>query len=284
MAKTTTSFAGKLALVTGGSSGIGLAMARLLAAEGARVWILARRHERLRRALNSLASVNGNQPGMLAADVSDWHQVEAAVQHVTEAAGVPDLLINCAGVTFPGYLQGIQLEVFRHMMDVNYFGTLYMVRAVVPGMVERGSGHIVNISSSGGFVTGPGYVAYSPTKYAVRGFSDALRAELKPLGLQVSLVFPPDTDTRQLAFEKRLKSPELQYVSDHASIGPFKLGKLSPHEVAKAIIRDIKRGKYIILPGTGNYAMYHLIRYLGNLVYPMTDDQWAEARRKTGKQ
>jgi 3-dehydrosphinganine reductase len=278
------SFNGRLVLITGGSSGIGLALARLLAKEGASVWILARRHYRLQRALGSLASVNGNKHGMLAADVSHWDQVEAAVESLAQEAGVPDLLINSAGVTFPGYLQGIQLEVYRHMMDINYFGTLHMVRALVPGMLERGSGHIVNISSSGGFVTGPGYAAYSPTKYAVRGFSDALRAELKPHGLGVSLVFPPDTSTHQLAYEQRLKSAELQYVSDHASIGPFKLGKLSAQEVAKATLRGLRRGDYVILPGTGNYVMYHLIRLLGNLVYPMVDDQWAEARRKTGKQ
>ena len=282
MAAAKASFEGKLALITGGSSGIGLALARQLAGEGASVWILARRKERLERALNTLRSVNGSKPGMLAADVSDWQHVQAAVQRMQDEVGVPDLLINSAGVTFPGYVQEIQLEVFHHMMEINYFGTLHLVRALLPGMLERGSGHIVNISSAGGFVSGPGYSAYSPTKYAVRGFSDALRAELKPRGLQVSLVFPPDTATHQLAYERRLKDPELRYVSDHASIGPFKLGMLSPEEVARTILRGMHRGSYIILPGRGNYAMYHLIRLLGNLVYPMTDDQWAEARRKTG--
>jgi 3-dehydrosphinganine reductase len=278
------SFDDRLVLITGGSSGIGLALAQQFAQEGAKVWMLARRREALEIALQTLPAVGDRKHGILAADVAHWDQVQAAVQRLEEEAGAPDLLINSAGMTFPGYFQEIQPQVFHHLMEINYFGTLHMVRAVLPGMLERGSGHIINICSAGGFVTGPGYAAYSPTKYAVRGFSDALRAELKPRGLRVSLVFPPDTATHQLAYEKRLKSPALQYLSDHASIGPFRLGLLSAEEVARTTIRGVKRGSYIILPGTGNYVLYHLIRLLGNLVYPMVDDQWAEARRKTGRE
>ena len=278
------SFDDRLVLITGGSSGIGLALAQQFAQEGAKVWMLARRREALEIALQTLPAVGDRKHGILAADVAHWDQVQAAVQRLEEEAGAPDLLINSAGMTFPGYFQEIQPQVFHHLMEINYFGTLHMVRAVLPGMLERGSGHIINICSAGGFVTGPGYAAYSPTKYAVRCFSDALRAELKPRGLRVSLVFPPDTATHQLAYEKRLKSPALQYLSDHASIGPFRLGLLSAEEVARTTIRGVKRGSYIILPGTGNYVLYHLIRLLGNLVYPMVDDQWAEARRKTGRE
>jgi 3-dehydrosphinganine reductase len=268
----------RIALVTGGSSGIGLALARLLAQQGSHVWLLARRHMALEAAQAEIQAVSGQRCGIISADVSDWEQVLAAVEHVTREAGLPDLLINSAGVTHPGYVQEIPLEVFHEIMDINYFGTLHMVKALVPGMLERGSGHIVNISSAGGFLTGPGYGAYSPSKYAVRGFSDVLRAELKPHGLRVSLVFPPDTDTPQLAYEKSLKTPELQYVSDNARIGPFYWGLLSAEEVARAILHGVQRGSYIILPGTGNKVMYHAVRLLGNLVYPMTDDQWAQAR------
>jgi 3-dehydrosphinganine reductase len=274
-------FRGRLALITGGSSGIGLALAQLLAREGAGVWLMARRQAALQSAVKTLPVMHGQKHGTVAADVARWDQVQAAVQRVKDEAGAPDLLINSAGMTFPGYFQQIQLQVFHHLMEINYFGTLHMMRAVLPGMLERGSGHIVNISSAGGFVTGPGYAAYSPTKYAVRGLSDSLRAELKPTGVRVSLVFPPDTVTHQLAYEKRLKSPQLQYLSDHASLGPLKLGLLSADEVARTILRGVKRGSYVILPGTGNYVLYHLIRLLGNLLYPIVDDQWAEARRKT---
>ncbi len=273
---------GRIALVTGGSSGIGLAAARLLAQQGSRVWLLARRQEVLEEAQAKIQAVSGQRCGIISADVSDWEQAQAAVEQVTREAGLPDLLINSAGVAYPGYVQEIPLKIFHEMMDVNYFGTLHMVRALLPGMLKRGRGYIVNISSAGGFMTGPGYGAYSPSKYAVRALSDVLRAELKPHGLHVSLVFPPDTDTPQLAYEKSLKTPELLYVSDNARLGPIRWGLISAEEVARAILRGVQRGSYIILPGTGNKVMYHAIRLLGNLVYPLTDDQWAQAQKQAG--
>jgi 3-dehydrosphinganine reductase len=283
MATAQNPYQGRLALVTGGSSGIGLALAHLLAREGANVWILARREQTLRSALQTLFSFNGQKHGVICADVSDWGEVQISLERLQREVGTPDLLINSAGVTYPGYVNDIPLDIYREMMEINYFGTLHMVKALLPAMLERRSGHIVNISSAAAYVTGPGYAAYSPSKYAVRGFSDVLRAEVKPHGLQVSLVFPPDTDTPQLAFEKEHKTPELQQLSDDAGLGPIHFGALSADQVAGDIIDGVRRRKYIILPGRGNVVMYHLTRLLGNVVYPLTDDQWAVARRKNGK-
>ncbi len=273
-------YSGRLVLITGGSSGIGLALAHQLAREGANVWILARRKDRLESAFKSLFSVSGQKHGMLAADVSDWKQVQSAMERFQREVGVPDLLINCAGVAHPGYVQEIPLDIYRQMMDIDYFGTVHVVKALLPGMLQRGSGHIVNICSAVGFVTGPGYAAYSPAKYAVRGFSDVLRAEVKPLGVRVSLVFPPDTDTPQLAYERQLKTPELQQFSDDGGLGPIKFGLFSAEEVAKTILHGVQRGSYIILPGTANRVFYRLVGLLGDLVYPIVDDQWSQARRK----
>lgn len=283
MATAKSSFEGKLALITGGSSGIGLALARLLSAEGARVWILARRKELLESAAKSLASANGSKPGMLPADVSDWPQVEAAVKRLESEVGVPDLVINSAGVTEPGYVHELPVETFREIMEINYMGTVLVTKAVLPGMLERGSGDIVNISSAGGYVTGPGYGAYSPSKFAVRGFSDALRAEVKPRGLRVFLVYPPNTDTPQRAYEVSRQSPEIHYVDEHAGIGPILLGTLPAPQVAADILKGVRRGTYVILPGTGNRILYHFVRLLGGMVYSITDDEWATARRKTNR-
>lgn len=277
------SFQGQLVLITGGSSGIGLALARLLAREGARVWILARRREALESAFNSLPAVAGLKHGFVAADVSDWNQVQAAARQMMDQAGVPDLLINSAGVAHPGYLMEVPLEAFHELMDINYFGTVHVLRAFVPAMVERHSGHIVNISSAGGFFTGPAYGAYSPSKYAVRALTDVLRVELKPLGIHVSVVFPPDTDTPQLAYEKSFQPVEVQRLYSDSGIGPFRFGTETAESVAAVILRDIKRGRYVILPGTGNRMMYHLTRLLGNYAYDMLDDEWKKARQKTGK-
>src|SRR5512135_1964367 len=135
MAAKASKFAGQLVLITGGSSGIGLALARQLAGEGARVWILARHPDAMESAVKSLASVNGNKPGMLAADVTDWKLVQGAVKRLTDEAGVPDILVNCAGASHPGYIQETSLETYREMMDLNYYGTVHMVQALLPGML-----------------------------------------------------------------------------------------------------------------------------------------------------
>jgi 3-dehydrosphinganine reductase len=174
MADFNNSFQGRLALITGGSSGLGLALANQLAAQGANVWLIARRKDVLERAYKGLPAATGQHHGMISADVTDRAQVQSAVAEVIREAGLPDLLINCAGTAHPGYVQELPLEVFHEMMDLDYFGTVNMVKALLPGMLERGSGHIVNISSAAGFLAPFGYSAYGPAKYAVRGFSDIL--------------------------------------------------------------------------------------------------------------
>lgn len=276
-------FSGRLALITGGSSGIGLALARRLAWEGADVWLLARHRDALQSSLESLPTRPESRHGLLEADVSNWEQVQYVVERFLHEAGIPDLLINSAGWVAPGYAVELVLDQYRQMMDVNYFGTVHMVKACLPSMLQRGSGHIVNIASAAAFVTGPGYAAYSPSKYAVRAFSDVLRAEMKPHGLKVSVVFPPDTDTPQLAYEKSHKAAELLQFQEEAGIGPFLFGVMSADDVAADILKGICQDRYIILPGTGNAVLYRLVGHLGKLVYSMVDDQWAGVRRRHAK-
>jgi 3-dehydrosphinganine reductase len=267
----------KVALVTGGSSGIGLAIARLLAKEGAHVWLIARRQDVLDSALAEVEAARlsaARRCGAVAADVSDPGQVVAAVEHITQAASLPDLVVNSAGVTQPGYVQELGLDVFRQMMDINYFGTVYVTKAVLPGMLKRGSGHIINISSGAGFVGVFGYSAYGASKYAVRGFSDVIRAELKPLGIRVSIVFPPDTDTPQLAYEAPYRPPETKALASNAKV-------MSSEAVAKTVLQQAARGRYVIIPGVETKLFYWLIGHSGNAVYPVMD--WLIARaRKNG--
>ncbi len=275
MAPRKTHFEGQLVLVTGGSSGIGLALARQLSSAGARVWLLARRQEGLERAIHSLASVNGNKPGMLSADVTDAKQAEAAVKRLTDQAGLPDILVNCAGASHPGYVQETTLDTYRQMMDLNYFGTVHMVQAVLPGMLQRGSGYIVNFSSMAGFLAPFGYAAYVPSKYAVRGYSDSLRLELKPLGIDVSIVFPPDTNTPGMENENKTKPYE--------TLEAFSSTLAAPETVAKAVVRGMKRRQYVILPGTEASLTYRLTYLMGNGIYPIFDMLLAQARRKKSK-
>ncbi len=220
---------GKIALVTGGSSGIGKAIACGLAKRGMHVWLVAQRKDLLASALEEVESHKQSQSqliGTVSADVSDLDQVRMAVIQVSEKSGPPDLLVNSAGVAHPGYFQELDMNIFRWMMEVNYFGTVYMTKEVIPVMLRRGSGYIVNISSMAGFVGTFGYTAYGASKFAVSGFSDVLRAEMKIHGIGVSIIFPPDTKTAQLEYETRFKPRETIALAGNTKV-------ISPDEVAR---------------------------------------------------
>jgi 3-dehydrosphinganine reductase len=255
------------AIVTGGSSGIGLAVARKFVQEGANVVLLARREELLKSAEATITAdkVDPNQKVVwFSVDVREHEAVEKTVEQIEKQFGTPDYLINSAGVAQSGYFKELDLDIFRWMMEVNYFGTVYVTHAIVPGMVKRKSGHIVNISSIAGFLGVFGYTAYSGSKYAVRGLTDILRAEMKPLGIRVSIVFPPDTQTPQLEYDNSTKPAETKAITDTGSI-------LSAEEVAQSIVNGILNNKYIILPGFEGKLLYWASGWLGSGVYPIMD-------------
>ncbi len=272
-------FSEKVVLITGGSSGIGLALARQLAAQGARVGIVGRSQEKLDAALAELASMDGNSPDRflaIAADVADAAQAVHAVQKITASLGLPDLVINSAGVVRPGYIDQLSLEHLHESMDINYFGTVHIVKAVTPGMLARGSGTIVNISSGLGLVAFIGYSAYCATKFALRGFTDAIRAELKPHGIDVSIVFPPDTDTPGLQEELRVSPPEYRAVAGSFSLQPA-------DKVAAEILKGVRRRRYLIFPSADMRLIYWLTNTLGGGLYPLVDWLVSYAYRKTGR-
>lgn len=254
---------GKTALITGGSSGIGLATARLLASRGVRCALLARDPDRLAAAVGTLNT--DHRPHLAEpVDVSDAQAVAQAVSRLQAETGAPDILVNCAGAAYPGYVQDLDLEIYRQMMEVNYFGVVHVTKAVLPGMLARGSGHIVNVASVAAFINVFGYSAYGASKFALRGFSDALRHEMKPHGIRVSIVYPPDTDTPQLAYENRIKPPELKLLLPE-------LGVLKPEQVAQSIVNGIQRGQQVILPDFGTRLIFALNNLAGTKAYPVLD-------------
>lgn len=233
------------AIITGGSSGIGKATAIMLAREGAHVSIIARHQDRLKIAkaeIEAERAYSEQRIIWLSADVADRTQIEQAIATAIEEVGTPDLLITSAGIAHPGYFHQLSLQVFEETMAINYFGTLYAIEAVLPLMMQKQQGHIAIVSSGAGLIGIYGYTPYSPTKFALRGLAESLRGELKYLGIHISIVYPPDTDTPQLAAENLTKPAETKLITGTAKTW-------SAEGVAKVILRGIKRKEFAITPG-----------------------------------
>lgn len=240
-------------VITGGSSGIGEALAHAAAGRGANLTLIARGAERLDAVAASVAS--GRSGGTAAVEVSGRGcdvTDPAAVRSTFEAAaaerGPVDVLVCSAGITRPGRFLEADDDVFRSMMDVDYFGTLWAVRAAVPSMVARGRGSIVGVASAAALVGVYGYSAYGAAKFAVRGLFESLRTELAPHGVHVGCAFPPDVDTPMLAEEEQWKPAETKAIA--GTIAP-----LPAERVATAILDGIDHRRAEIYADAPTHAL-----------------------------
>jgi NADP-dependent 3-hydroxy acid dehydrogenase YdfG len=216
---------GKVAAITGASSGIGEATALALAAEGASVAIGARRLDRL----EALAERIDGKALPIEVDVADEDSANAFISKAHSELGGLDILVNNAGVMLLGPVEGAPTDQWRTMVNVNLLGLLYCTHAALPLMREAGSGHIVNISSVAGRSANAGSAVYNLTKFGVGAFSEALRQEVSPLGIRTTIIEPGFVDT------------ELQGHNEHPAVreGIEKMRESLP-EVLQA--EDIARG------------------------------------------
>jgi NAD(P)-dependent dehydrogenase (short-subunit alcohol dehydrogenase family) len=181
-------FAGRVVVITGGSRGLGLVLARRLAAEGARLCLLARNEDELARAAAQFPP--GSDVMTLRCDVRRRADVRAAIDSILDRWSVVDVLINNAGVIQVGPLEHMTTGDFENAMATHFWGPLHLMFEIVPAMRRRGFGRIVNISSIGGRVAVPHLAPYCASKFALAGLSDAVRTELDPYGIRVTTVVP----------------------------------------------------------------------------------------------
>jgi 3-dehydrosphinganine reductase len=174
-------------------------------------------------------------------DVTAGPAVDPVLQEAVAHFGPPDVLLNCAGSARPGYFEGIDAARFSATLALNLQGTWDVVQALLPHMKASG-GVIINTASLAGLIGVFGYTDYSAAKFAVIGFSEALRAEVKRYGVRVFVLCPPDTDTPGLLEENREKPPETRAISATASL-------LTPEAVVEALLKGIEGRRMLIVPG-----------------------------------
>lgn len=180
---------GKVVVITGASSGLGEATARLLASQGAIVVLGARRVDRI-QALAEALTAEGAQALALATDVTKSDQVKALVDAAVQAYGRVDVIVNNAGLMPHSPLERLKIEDWDRMIDVNIKGVLYGIAAVLPHMQRQKDGHIINVSSVAGHKVRPGSAVYAATKHAVLALSEGLRQEVKPYNIRTTVVSP----------------------------------------------------------------------------------------------
>ena len=256
-------FKGKRTVITGGSSGIGKAAAILVAQAGGHMCICARDQVRLDAALTEIrshASSSDQKITGIFLDVADRARVKAAASDIINQLGGIDILINSAGIAWPGYIQDIPDSVWDSMMQVDYMGTVNVVRAFLPYFIAQKHGNIANISSVVGYMGVFGYGAYGPAKFAVTGFSECLRQELLPHNVFISVLFPPDTDTPQFHEENKIKPEETKVLGGNIKVLPAS-------KVARELLRGIAGRRFTILPGAMNKVTYFLNRHFPWLVW-----------------
>ena len=241
-------FDGASVLITGGSRGLGLALARRFAREGARLTLLARDGDELERARKELAGT-GADVIVYECDVGDPDQVDSAVRFVCEKRGRIDVLVNNAGIIQVGPVENMTLADFQEALDVHTWGPLRLMRAVIPQMKAQGEGRIVNISSIGGLVAVPHLLPYVVSKFALTGLSDGMRSELSKDNIQVTTVCPGLMRTGSHV-NALFKGKHRQEFTWFALSSGTPLSSTSAQRAARQIVEACRRGtaRLIITP------------------------------------
>ena len=227
-------------LVTGASSGIGEATARLFASNGYRVALVARRFERL-QALTDEIREGGGMALPVRADLSDLAAIQSMVKTILDAWGQVDVLLNNAGLGRLDWLEQLEpVEDIQAQVMVNLLGAIQTTRALLPQMIERRQGHIINMGSIASLVASPTYSIYAATKFGLRGFTESLRREVGIYGIKVSGIYPGGVRTE---FDRHAKIKRKTGYTTPRNL------KLDAGDVANAVLRLVKHPRReVVLP------------------------------------
>ena len=274
-------FAGKLVVITGAASGIGRATALLFARASAKLCVCDVASEALPALTAELLAEGASEARALTVNVGSRSEM-AAFRDAACRDGAPDVLINNAGVGLAGGLLATTLEDWEWIVNVNLWGVVHGCHFFAPLMAERGRGQIINIASAAGFYNSEAMTAYGTTKYAVVGLSEALRAELAPRGVGVSVVCPGFVDT-PIVDTMRLRGPEYPE-SERARIQRFyQRRNYTPERVAQAVLGAARHNPALLPVSAEAWALYLLKRAAPSLTHRVLSGAQRVLDRKRGR-
>lgn len=250
-------------VITGGSSGLGLALARHYARQDADIALIARNAQKLAAVAAELNLLGSGQVLQRSIDVANTDEAQREIPPLIEELGGIDLLINSAGILKEGYFHELPASAFEQVMAVNVFGLINTVRAALPA-IEASRGQITNVASLGGFAGGFGYSAYCTSKFAVVGFTETLRAELKPRGVKVQLLCPSEFDSAMVDELDSYRTPE-----NRACV--LSIPKMSIDAVTAASVKCIASNAFTCFPGGNTKVAAWAFRHLPSLARRMID-------------
>jgi short-subunit dehydrogenase len=248
-------FAGRVAVVTGAASGMGQLSAWRLAADDVHVLAIDVDEDGLQRTARRAPQIQ-----TALADVRDAERLAALVDDVEDRVGPIDRLVNAAAIAPAGRLDEQPLDEIRRLMEINYIGLATATKVVLPKMLERGRGDLVQFGSLAGWLPSQCFGAYSATKAAVISFTETLAHELQGSGLRIVCVCPPVVET-----------PLLEQVKEHGPKGLERQPHIAPEEVLDSIEHALDRGQLFAFPGTGTKTLWRLRRFVPSVLWNRID-------------
>ncbi len=258
----TSPFAGAGALVTGASSGIGVAIARRLAADGARLALTARRADRLEQVAALCREAGSPEVHAIPEDLGDPAAPERLAPRATSCLGGVDVLVDNAGFAVPGLFEKTSLERTRSMIEVNVTAHVALTRLLLPAMLERGRGHVLVVASMAGMLPAPFQSAYAGTKAFLLGWGESLRQEVLSRGVRVTVLCPGVTDT------------EFFGVAGYRNASKFLKHRMPADRVARVGLRALAKGRPCAVPG----AVNKILVFAGTRLSPRRFAGWVSRR------
>lgn len=266
----------KIVIITGGSSGIGLALAQQFAVQNAHLVLIARDNLKLNAAKLLLEKSGAASVTMIVADVSDKQAIADAINEAGKKYGRIDVLINNAGITGCGRFALQTVKQLEECLFTNYLGAVYASKVAWPWL-KISKGQLSFVSSVAGYLGLIGYSAYAPTKFALTGLAECLRMEGKDDGIRVSIIYPSDTDSPMLEYERQHGLPETLALSSNIKLK-------SAEEVAAKYIRGLEKNKFEIYCDFNSRLLRWLKNNFPGLFYAVIERMVRRVRRNQDKE